>query len=145
MSLQRVNLDNLHKQKIDREKKKINSYEEVLRRCHHRIETTAKTQNYCFCFFTIPSYIFGVPKFDTSGCILYLVDSLVNNGFDVKYTHPNLLYISWLNKYNKPEKERKQIKNKQYKTIEEYKPSGKFIYDKTTVDLLSNKAYKLLE
>ena len=70
---------------------------------------------------------------------------MVNNGFDVKYTHRNLLYISWLNKYNKPEKERKQIKNKQYKTIEEYKPSGKFIYDKTTVDLLSNKAYKLLE
>ena len=90
------------------------------------------------------SYIYGVPKFDITGCILYIVDSLVNNGFDVKYTHPNLLYISWLNKYNKPEKEKK-IKDKKYKTIEEYKPSGKFIYDKTTVDLLSNKAYKLLE
>jgi hypothetical protein len=32
---------------------------------------------------------------------MFLVTALVKNGFDVKYTHPNLLYISWQNKTNK--------------------------------------------
>ena len=34
------------------------------------------------------------------GCILFLTKSLVNNGFDVWYTHPNLLLISWKDKSN---------------------------------------------
>ena len=37
----------------------------------------------------------GVPKFDIATCIAYVIDKLQENGFLVRYTHPNLLLISW--------------------------------------------------
>ena len=54
-----------------------------------------------FCFFQVPSYIYGIPLYDFKQCILYLVTALNKNGFEIKYTHPNLLYISWYGKTNK--------------------------------------------
>ena len=51
-----------------------------------------------FCFYNVPKYIFGIPLYDIKSCVMFLVTALVKNGFDVKYTHPNLLYISWQNK-----------------------------------------------
>ena len=33
----------------------------------------------------------GAPKYDHTECIPYIVDQLKDNGFVVRYTHPNLL------------------------------------------------------
>ena len=37
----------------------------------------------------------GVPLYDQSGCIAYVMDKLKVDGFMVKYVHPNTLFISW--------------------------------------------------
>jgi len=37
----------------------------------------------------------GVPKYDQGACIAYLIDRLQENGFNVRYIHPNTLFISW--------------------------------------------------
>ena len=37
----------------------------------------------------------GVPKFDVAACIAYVINKLQDNGFKLRYTHPNLLFISW--------------------------------------------------
>ena len=37
----------------------------------------------------------GVPRFDQTACIAYIIDKLEENGFKIRYTHPNLLFISW--------------------------------------------------
>ena len=37
----------------------------------------------------------GVPKYDNGACIAYLMDKLKENGFNVRYIHPNTLLISW--------------------------------------------------
>jgi hypothetical protein len=50
----------------------------------------------CFCWFVVPEIIIGVPKYDQASCIAYLLDKLKQNGFNVKYIHPNTLFISWL-------------------------------------------------
>ena len=52
----------------------------------------------------------GVPKFDQSICISYIIDKLETNGFRVRYTHPNLLFISW--KHWVPDYVRTEIKKK---------------------------------
>ena len=43
----------------------------------------------------MPETIIGVPKYDYGACTAYIIDQLKENGFMVKYTHPNLLLISW--------------------------------------------------
>ena len=45
----------------------------------------------------MPETIIGVPKYDYGSCTAYVIDQLRDNGFIVKYTHPNLLLISWAN------------------------------------------------
>jgi hypothetical protein len=37
----------------------------------------------------------GIPKFDHGACVAYVMDKLRDNGFIVRYTHPNLLFVSW--------------------------------------------------
>jgi hypothetical protein len=43
----------------------------------------------------MPETIIGVPRYDHGACTAYIIDQLKTNGFVVKYTHPNLLLISW--------------------------------------------------
>ena len=72
--------------------------------------------------------------------VLFMVQHLVKNGFEVNYTHPNLLYISWLNKKNTIEyKKKKELPSKpkeEFKKIDSYKPSGQFLYDLNSMDFL---------
>ena len=34
-------------------------------------------------------------KYNLSECVEYVIEKLIDNGFSVKYTEPNLLFISW--------------------------------------------------
>jgi hypothetical protein len=52
----------------------------------------------------------GVPKYDQGACIAYLVDKLKENGFAVRYIHPNTLMISW--KHFVPSYVRTELKKK---------------------------------
>ena len=64
----------------------------VLNRIHTRIKVTSRqNNNEQFCWFVIPEVILGAPKYDAPSCIVYVVNELKENGFKVKYTHPNLL------------------------------------------------------
>jgi hypothetical protein len=49
-----------------------------------------------YLWYNVPEYIFGEPLYDNGDCISYLVKKLEDNGFEVKYIHPNNLYISWM-------------------------------------------------
>ena len=148
MSIPMININQLHQEREERINRKKNTYESILKRCHHRIITSSKNDSTCFCFFVVPNYIYGVPLYNMKTCVIYIISCLSNNGFDVKYTHPNLIYISWFNKKNPKNFNTKTASiqpQKHYKTIEDYKPSGNFIYDDSSVNLLKNKAFSLLE
>ena len=51
--------------------------------------------NIQYCWFLVPEMILGVPRYDNGACIAYLIDKLRDNNFMIRYTHPNLLFISW--------------------------------------------------
>ena len=96
-----VNIDSLHREQQEKMDRKKSVFVKILEDCHNKIKLTSKnTKNTTECFYAVPKYKFGVPLFDMRGCILFLTKSLVNNGFDVWYTHPNLLLISWKDKTN---------------------------------------------
>jgi hypothetical protein len=71
-----------------------------------------------FCWFIVPEIMIGVPKYDQAACIAYLIDKLKNNGFNVKYIHPNTLFISWTHWV--PDYVRTELKNKTGIIVNEY-------------------------
>ena len=133
-----LNIDDLNNTLKEKEDKQNKIYDEILKKCHHKIKKTSETSTEGFCFYVIPEYIYGFPLYNYKGCVIYLFKTLTKNGFEVKYTHPNLLFISWIGKSNPQNYKTIEKKNNGYRSIEEYKPSGNIIYNKT-INSLSNK------
>ena len=108
---EKISLDELYDRKQEVAQTRINTYKTILSRAHTRIKTTAR-QKYDeqFCFFVVPEFIIGLPRYDVQTCVSYVTQKLEENGFHIKYTHPNLLFISW--KHYIPAYEREAIKTK---------------------------------
>ena len=144
-----INIDELHRKRNEKKNKKKQVFEDILKKCHDRIKLTANKEDVCFCFFKVPIYIYGIPLYDMNSCIIYIVTSLSKNGFDIKYFHPNLIYISWLGKTNKSIEAPKKPENKtlpiNYKSTTNYKPSGNFVYNNNSLSLFDNQSKKLFQ
>ena len=92
----KINLDDLYERKQTRDLNTLDSYNKILNRIHTRIKTVSKHQiNEQFCWYIIPEIMIGIPKFNHGACVAYIIDKLKDNGFNIRYTHPNLLFISW--------------------------------------------------
>ena len=92
----KINLDDLYEKKQQQDLNTLALYNRVLGRIHNRIKTVSRQQTKeQFCWYLMPETIIGVPKYDHGSCTAYVIDQLKDNGFIVKYTHPNLLLISW--------------------------------------------------
>ena len=93
---QKINLDELFEIKQQRDLKTLEIYKKILGRIHNKIKLTSRQkQSDQFTWFIVPEIIMGIPKYDHADCIGYLVAQLKENGFVVKYYHPNLILISW--------------------------------------------------
>ena len=93
-----LNINNLHNEIEKRENRKNKTYQTILEKVQYRIITTNKKSNDCYCFYVVPTFIFGVPLYDMTKCIIFVMEDLIGRGFKVNYTHPNLLFISWKEK-----------------------------------------------
>ena len=92
----KINLDDLYERKQQQDLKTLTLYNRILARVHNRIKTISRQQTKeQFCWYLMPETMIGIPKFDHGACTAYIIDQLKENGFIVKYTHPNLLLISW--------------------------------------------------
>lgn len=115
----KINIDELYDKKKEKDLNKLSIYKKILGRVHVRIKTTSNqpVNNTC-CWYVVPEIIIGVPKYDHGSCIAYIMDQLRDNGFIVRYTHPNLLFISW--NHWVPTYVRNEIKNKTGVQVDEY-------------------------
>jgi hypothetical protein len=91
----KINLDELYERKQQSDLNTLKIYNRILQRIHSRIRHVSKLLKEQHCWYVIPEIIIGVPKYDNVSCITYIIDKLRENGFVVKYTHPNLVFISW--------------------------------------------------
>ena len=93
---EKINIDELYEKKKQYDLNKLALFNKILNRIHVRIKTTSRQKvDEHFCWFIVPEIIIGVPKYDQGACIAYLLDKLKDNGFLVRYIHPNTLFISW--------------------------------------------------
>ena len=92
----KINLDDLYERKQQHDLNTLSIYNKVLNRIHNKIKTISRQQTTeQHCWYVIPEMIIGVPKYDHGACTAYLIDKLRDNGFMIRYTNPNLIFISW--------------------------------------------------
>jgi hypothetical protein len=147
MESTKINLDELYETKKQSDINMVQSYQRILDRIHKQIKLTSrqKMNNEC-CWFVVPEFILGIPKYDLKSCIAYVIHELNENGFKIKYTHPNLLFITWAHwipdyvrvEYKKQtgitidgfgkEVKKEEPKKSIFKSTSSYKPTGS-IYD----------------
>ena len=116
---EKINLDELYERKKQHDISSTNNYNKILNRIHNKIKTTSRLQlKEQYCWFLVPEMLLGVPRYNLATCIAYVIDKLQNNGFKVRYTHPNMLFISWTHWV--PDYVRAEIKNKTGVIIDGY-------------------------
>ena len=114
-----LNIDDLYEKKRQYDLTQLALFNKILNRIHVRIKTVSRqSKNEQFCWFVVPEVIIGVPKYDQAACIAYLIDKLKTNGFNVRYIHPNALFISWMHWV--PSYVRTELKKKTGIVINEY-------------------------
>ena len=114
----KVNIDESYNKEQRRDLKQITVFNKILNRIHTKIKGTTRTQKKdTHIWFTVPEYIFGEPVYNQGDCIGYLVVKLEENGFNVKYMHPNTLFVSWGNWV--PSYIRNEVKKKTGKVLDE--------------------------
>jgi len=182
---EKLNLDELYTRDKITNENKTKIYQKILNRIHNKIKHTSKQRNNNkFCVYLLPEFLLGVPRYDINACTMYVIEKLTENGFEIKYTHPNLLWISW--QHYIPAHKRSQIKkeygvnidgfgnvitrkkknkentnslllrdkpstlksilkkdkDKNYKQVSTYKPTGNLIYNTKLIESISDKVSK---
>ncbi len=116
---EKLNIDELYEKKRQYDLMKLELFNKMLNNVHKKIKLTSqqKVDNQV-CWYLVPETILGVPKYDQGACIAFLMDKLKTNGFNVRYIHPNMLFISWMHWI--PGYIRSEIKKKTGISVNEY-------------------------
>ena len=154
-----MNIYNLHKRHDNRRVARENYYKDILKKCWNRINMVSSLHSYTTtCVFKIPEFVFGIPPHDLNECSDYIYNSLTTSGFRVERNEDKKIFqISWDKKYltnfvnniseleNKKEvnktkntKPKQKVGKNNYKGIDEYKPTGTFLYDNMWGDIDRN-------
>jgi len=143
---EKLNIDELYEKKRQYDLSKLDLFNKILNRIHVRIRTTSRQKiDEHFCWFVVPEVIIGVPKFDQGSCIAFLMERLKDNGFQIRYIHPNTLFISW--QHWVPSYVRTELKKKtgivinEYgvKIVEDISDNNKLTYDPNDLILKPNE------
>lgn len=92
----KINLEQLYDRRREIDVLRLQIYQKILNRIHKKIKLTSRLKyDEPYIFYVIPEFVIGVPRYDVKHCTIYIIDKLEKNGFVTKYTHPNMLFISW--------------------------------------------------
>jgi hypothetical protein len=136
--MQVFTVQEIHRKQKEKENSRINIYKSITNRCFKKIKETSLNEE-TFCFFRIPEYIPGLPLYNMTECVMFILNILREKGFSARYCDHFTMYIAWnLPKPNlkllepppEPKPEKKSIiddLNLKYKPIENYTAFGRFI------------------
>ena len=115
----KLNMDELYVKKQQQDLNVMNNYNKILSRVHNKIKYVSKQliNDQC-CWYVMPEMMIGIPKYNCAECTSYVIEKLRDNCFVVRYTYPNLLFISW--KHWVPSYVRNEIKKKTGQIVDEY-------------------------
>ena len=120
----KLNLDELYEKKQQHDMFTLSSYNKILSRIHNKIRMVSRQHiDQHHCWYVVPEVLLGIPKYDHNDCTAFIINKLQENGFTIRYIHPNLLFISWKNWV--PSYVRNEIKKKTGINVDGY---GNTIY-----------------
>lgn len=97
MDTPQLNPSELYDKRRTKDAGRLRAYNKILEQIYNRIRTISKLPNsQCFLLYTVPPFILGLPKLDLEDCVVYLIYQLRHAGYEVRYSSPNMVYISWL-------------------------------------------------
>ena len=93
----KINLDDLFEKKREIAESKLSLYNKILNRIHNKIKITSNQNRgrEQFIWYIIPEVMIGVSRYNVAECTGYIINKLRENDLVVRYTHPNLVFISW--------------------------------------------------
>jgi hypothetical protein len=92
-----LNPTDLYDKRKSKDASRLRAYNKILEQIYNRIRVSSKLPNsQCYLLYTVPPFILGLPKIDIEDCVTYTIYQLRHAKYEVRYTPPNMLYISWL-------------------------------------------------
>ena len=92
----KINMEELYEKKQKYDQQQLDIFNKILGKIHQRIKYISGQRNApLICWYVVPETVIGIPRYDQSACIIYILSKLEENGFVVKYIYPNLLCICW--------------------------------------------------
>ena len=87
----------LYDKRKSKDAARLRAYNKILEQIYNRIRALSRLPNsQCYLLYTVPPFILGLPKIDLEDCIVYLIYQLRHANYEIRYTPPNMIYISWL-------------------------------------------------
>ena len=108
-----ININKLRSEVELREQKKCKVFDNILELCYQRILNSNQKHDDYSCTYIVPNVVFGLPLYDINDCVSFIINKLIDKGFDVVYTYPTTIHISWKPKI-KNDKYEKNDKNDKY-------------------------------
>ena len=82
--------------RLKKDKARHRAYNQILEQALQKVAHSAIQPNQpTFVYYNIPPFVLGLPALDLKDCVVYVVHQLRSQAYEVRYTYPNLLYISW--------------------------------------------------
>ena len=91
-----LNPADLYERRRTKDAGRLRAYNKILDAIYHRIRTISRLpQGTSYLLYTIPQFVFGIPRLDLEDLSVYLIYQLRHSKFMVRFTPPNLLHIDW--------------------------------------------------
>ena len=133
-------INEIHKKQKEKEKNRLDIYQNISVKCFKKIKETSLNEE-TFCFFQLPEYIPGLPIYNITECVMFLLNVLHEKGFNARYCSSFTIFISWnfpkpnlrlikgsiAEKVVEPKKSVIDQLNLKYKPIENYTAFGNFL------------------
>ena len=87
--------DQLFDKRRQRDGARLKAYNKILEQIYSRIKTSSREGGDAYLVHSLPPFVLGLPNLNLEDLVVYVVFILRQQGYEVRYTYPNLLYISW--------------------------------------------------
>lgn len=92
----RLEASTLFDARLKKDQARHKAYNQILEQALQKVAHSASQPTEpTFVYYTVPPFVLGLPSLDLKDCIVYIVHQLRIQGYEVRYTYPNLLWISW--------------------------------------------------